>query len=141
MSTALGMSVDEQVKHLCGLLREYSDKLAELCRQEGELQPQAESQYVSHFHDPFAWWMDSCLRMKKPLLAVVSLASQTLEHLELEPIQRDELTLRLAEIEVHLHHLLRRYHHWDQLLSKDKRLKALIDPLRMSHGLPGEVTR
>lgn len=141
MSEAVTMPVDEQVKHLCGLLKEYAGKLVDLKRQEAEFTDGKQGILGELAHDQFAWWLDECQRLKKPLLAVVSSASQTLEHVPLNTHESEELTLRLAEIEVHLHHVLRRFHHWTERLTKDKQLKAVIDPLRMAHGLPAEVTR
>lgn len=141
MSAVASMSVDEQTRHLCGLLREYGEKLIELKRREQALLAHVSGwgyNANSALLDPLAWWLDECLRTRKPLEAVISLASQTLEHLELDPIHRDELTLRLAEVEVHLHHVLRRYIHWKDTIEKDKSLKGLLEPLRMAHGLPGE---
>lgn len=142
MSAAVTMPVDEQVKHLCGLLKEYAGKLAESKRQEASIPDPESIDFNPPIHlDGLAWWLDECQRMKRPLLAVVSSASQTLEHLPLDTFQSEELALRLAEIEVHIHHVLRRFHHWTQRLAKDKNLKAKIDPLRVAHGLPSEVTR
>ncbi len=137
MSTAATMNVEEQTRHVCGLLKEYAEKLIHLKRDESEFAVPAFGR-DPELYDRLAWWLDACERIRKPLLAVVSLASQTLEHLDPEPLARDELTLRLAEIEVHLHHTLRRYFYWKDRVAKDKGLKALIDPLRMAYGLPGE---
>jgi len=143
MSEAVTMPVDEQVKHLCGLLKEYAEKLVAMKTREWDLV--SEPMLKWGFHDEpkaqLAWWLDECHRIKKPLLAVVSSASQTLEHLPLDTFQSEELSLRLAEIEVHLHHVLRRFQFWTERLAKDKELKTIIDPLRMSHGLPAELTR
>lgn len=140
MSEAVTMPVDEQVKHLCGLLKEYAEKLVKVKEQESEFKQGVEND-SGRALDQLAWWLDECHRMKKPLLAVVSSASQTLEHVRLDTLESEELTLRLAEIEVHLHHVLRRFHFWTERLAKDKNLKAVIDPLRMAYGLPGDVTR
>lgn len=142
MSEAVTMPVDEQVKHLCGLLKEYSEKLVAMQKREGDISRDPMFQHRDQLPmGELAWWLDECQRMKKPLLAVVSSASQTLEHLPLDTFQSEELTLRLAEIEVHLHHVLRRFHTWTERLAKDNKLKAIIDPLRASYGLPAEVTR
>lgn len=137
MSTAVALKVGAETRHVCGLLKEYAEKLVHLRRQEGEFGTERFGRSERDF-DQLAWWLDECERMKKPLLEVVSWGSQTLEHLELEPLVRDELTLRLAEIEVHLHHTLRRHFYWKERVSNEKHLKARIDPLRMSAGLPGE---
>lgn len=137
MSTAVTTGVEEQTRHVCGLLKEYTAKLIDLKRRELEFGVPAFGT-DTRYYDLLAWWLDECERVKKPLLEVVSLASQTLEHLDPEPLARDELTLRLAEIEVHLHHTLRRYIFWRDRVSKNKDLKAQIDPLRMAYGLPGE---
>jgi hypothetical protein len=140
MSDAITMSVEDQVKHLCVLLKEYAEKLVDLKRQEWTFAVPSFGA-DQRLYDPLAWWLDECHRMKKPLLAMVSSASQTLEHLPLDTFQSEELALRLAEIEVHLHHVLRRFHYWSERVAKDKSLKSLIDPLRAAYGLPVEVTR
>mgnify|MGYP001807145970 CR=1 FL=1 len=140
MSEAVTMPVDEQVKHLCGLLKEYAAKLVDLKQQERVFAVPSFG-LDQNLYDVLAWWLDECQRLKKPLLAVVSSASQMLEHLSLDTLQSEELALRLAEIEVHLHHVLRRFHFWSERVAKDKSLKSQIEPLRMAHGLPAEVTR
>lgn len=140
MSEATSMTPAEQVKHMCGLLKEYAEKLVTLRRQERDFALPSFGADLT-LYELLAWWLDECQRMRKPLLAVVSSASQTLEHLPLDTFQSEELALRLAEIEVHLHHVLRRFHFWSDRVAKNKSLKSHIDPLRIAHGLPAEMTR
>ena len=132
--TATDVSPNEsQTAVVCGLLREYAAKLDNLLSAELGIDFGSEA-----YSQSFAYWLDQVERLKRPLLRIVSRASQALEHLDPDPLEADELALRLAEIEPLLHQTFRRFNHWRDRLANDKRLRTAVEPLRMAAGLPGE---
>lgn len=134
MSTEMLSEVEVQARHLCELLKEYAGKTAALVAGS----PTAWAALGSNDLDAVAWWLEQADRLRRPLHQVISRSSQLLEHAELEPLLGDELALRLAEIEVHYHYLIRRYNEWAEAMKRDKSLKPRLAPHRMLAGLPGE---
>ncbi len=94
---------EEQARVVISLLREYRGKLAALT---AELTQVIEQGWSSAF-DRVAWLLDQSEILRKPLLAILSRGSGLRESVQLDSLVRDELSLRMFETEVHLHHAAR----------------------------------
>ncbi len=82
-----------------------------------------------------AWLLDSFEVIRKPLGQVLSRSSQFVEHTNLEPLVRDVMILRLADLESQLHHsegLIR----FLRMYIKSSRVEQDVTPLRMAAGQP-----
>jgi hypothetical protein len=148
------ISVTEQARIVSGLLKEYAAKLAELnaelldfsfeLREAARLAPRA------------AWLLDRSELLRKPLSNIISRGSALLEystpeavaHLStvapvrvnasLDYLAAAELSLRMREIEVHLHHSLRLTQKLREAvdgLRKAGLKKDLVAELRLAAGL------
>ena len=115
MNGELTIDVEVQARTLCNLLGEYEAKLRTLFLDSDMMMSLPVQSNVSKV----AWWMDQVERSKRPFLAVLSRASQLLEHSDLESITQDEITLRLASCEVQLHHVLRQLMQFQKALQTD----------------------
>ena len=126
------VNVDEQARIVIGVLREYAEKLAALTSELigiiGNLQGRI---------NEVAWLLDQSEVLRKPLLTILSRGSGLRENAPLEPVVRDELSLRMFETEVHLHHTARLTL---QLRDKLTQLKwtEQVAKLRVTAGLPNE---
>jgi hypothetical protein len=121
---------EEQARIVMGLLREYSGKLAALAT--GLLQVQEGLHYKL---SEAAWLIDQSEVIRKPLLTILSRGSGLRENAPLEPITRDELSLRMFETEVHLHHTTRMTLRIRELLTNTK-LADQVAKMRVTAGLP-----
>lgn len=121
------------------LLREYADKLSKL--NESWFKIANPPEYTSPaWRNKLALLLDLGERLKKPVLRIVGHASQLLEHADADASLDDELTLRLSEIEVQLHHAIRNTEWWNTELKRNAQ-ETSIATLRMSSGLSGSATR
>lgn len=124
------ISVEEQARIVCGLLKEYTDKLAAL-----------NADLLDAIGDPYStarasWLLDQGDLLRKPLAQIISRGSGLLEHANLDTITEDELGLRMQEIDIHLHHALRLIHELKQaILATGNTLVEQVTKLRVSAGL------
>ena len=123
---------EELARAVGAILREYAPKLAAL---NGEFFQVLDGDIRSQTSRA-AWLLDQSEIMRKPLLAILSRGSGLREISPLEPMTRDELSLRMFEIEIQLHHMIR---HTNQLRDKlaSYKLSDHVAKLRMAAGLPG----
>jgi hypothetical protein len=131
MNGEITIDVEVQARTLCNLLGEYEAKLRTLFLDSDMMM----SMPVQANFSKVAWWMDEVERSKRPFLAVLSRASQLLEHSDLESITQDEIALRLASCEVQLHHVLRQLMQFQKMLASAK-YTEVVDRHRISSGLP-----
>lgn len=126
------VNVEEQARIVMGLLREYAAKLAELNSTLLLVLKMEIQNEINHA----AWLLDQSELIQKPLLAILSRGSGLRDNSPLETITQDELSLRLFETEVHLHHMMRLS---QQLRDKIKSHKLTDDVAkrRMAAGLSG----
>lgn len=126
-------AVESQARLVMGVLKEYSGKLAELTN--GLLRVQERLQ--DNLNEA-AWLLDQSEVIRKPLLAILSRGSGLREGSPFASVTRDELSLRMFETEVHLHHATRM-----TLRLRDRLVSAkLIDQvakMRVTAGLPAEA--
>lgn len=122
------VSVEEQARIVSGLLKEYADKLAALTAELIDTKSNMDQ------NERNAWLLDQGELLRKPLAQIMSRGSGLLEHAHLESITEDELTLRMREIEIHLHHTLRLTHELKQLVD-NYRVTEQVAKLRVSAGL------
>jgi hypothetical protein len=131
-TTERPVNVEEQARIVMGLLREYAGKLSELTAELLQLP----GPYDLDFNR-VAWLLDQSELLRKPLLTILSRGSGLRENAPLEPIVRDELSLRMFETEVHLHHVTRLTILLRDRLS-ERQMAEQVAKLRVSAGLPGE---
>ena len=126
------LAADDQARIVARILREYGDKLSVLAT---ELLTFARGSH-SNTHERAAWFLDQSEYLQKPLLVILSRASNFVEHGGVDSLIEDELRLRLIETEIHLHHVLRLAH---ELRSHNDQHKMTADvaQLRMAAGLSG----
>ncbi|HEY1188821.1 MAG TPA: hypothetical protein VGE74_14295 [Gemmata sp.] len=122
---------EEQARVVMALLREYSGKLAALT---GDLKKLVASGWVNDY-DTIAWLLDQSEILRKPLLAILSRGSGLRESAQLDSLIRDELSLRMWETEVHLHHAARLTLALRARLTKSKVMDD-VAKMRVSAGLP-----
>ena len=128
------ISTSEQGTPLATILGEFATKLSALNDRVLEHWADKDSGGIWERH---AILLDRIEMIRKPLEVVIGGASQLLEHGDLEPFQRGELTLRLAEVETELHHAIR---HTEQLkanLARDPQFQITVARLRMTAGING----
>lgn len=124
------MNVEEQARVVSGLLKEYVDKLAAL-----------NADLLDVISDPYStarasWLLDQGDLLRKPLAQIISRGSGLLEHANLDTITEDELSLRMQEIEIHLHHAFRLTHELKQvILATGNTLVEQVAKLRVAAGL------
>lgn len=123
---------EELARAVMAILREYTPKIAAM---NGEFF-QVLAGDLRQLTNQAAWLLDQSEILRKPLLAILSRGSGLREISLLEPMTRDELSLRMFEIEIQLHHLVR---HTNQLREKVTlfKLDDQVAKLRMAAGLPG----
>jgi|GEM_PF-6759778 len=122
------VSVEEQARTVSGLLKEYADKLTALNADllDAICNPEMTARA--------AWLLDQGELLRKPLSQIISRGSGLLEHAALDTIVEDELSLRMREIEIHLHHAVRLTHELKQILL-DGGLAEQVAKLRVGSGL------
>jgi hypothetical protein len=97
------VDVEAHARTVSALLREYAAKLATLCDELLAVLAAPPRDTL----DRAAWLLDRSDLVRKPLLVILSRGSGLRENGPLEPLTRDELSLRMFEAEVHIHHALR----------------------------------
>lgn len=125
------VNVEEQARTVMNLLREYAEKLVTLNR---EL---ASCLVTWQRSDPFeqtAWLLDQSELIRKPLLTILSRGSALRENAPIESITRDELSLRMVETEVHLHHMIRQAGELRTRVVQEKKM-ADVAKFRLAAGL------
>jgi hypothetical protein len=124
------VNVEEQVRNVSALLKEYAEKLSAL---NANL-----INTVSNFDRTqarlAAWFLDQGELLRQPLSRIISRGSGLLEHSNLDPLTKDELAVRMREIDIHFHHMLRLTHELKQT-TENARLKEAVDKLRYAAGL------
>jgi uncharacterized protein YecT (DUF1311 family) len=135
-----GVDVEERARTVMAVLREYAEKVAALNKEFGAALINLTSNHRSLNESQVAWLLDQAELMRRPLLAILSRGSGLRENAPIESITRDELSLRMVELEVHLHHMFR---HAGELRAKLEswRLAEGVTPLRFAAGLPASYTR
>jgi hypothetical protein len=123
------VSVEEQVRIVAGLLKEYASKLAAL---NVDFLVGIERGYS---YSKMAWLLDQGELLRPPLTRLMSRGSALLEHSSLGTITEDELTQRMREMEIHFHHALRLTHELRKSIDKSSRKAAAVAKLRVSAGL------
>lgn len=123
------VNVEHHARIVMDLLREYAKKLAQL--NEELLSANEGAGYTAN---RAAWLLDQSEVTRKPLMAILSRGSGLREGSPLESITRDELSLRMFETEVHLHHMLRLAHQLRERITSAK-LTEQVAKLRLSAGL------
>ncbi len=148
------ISVVEQARIVSGLLKEYAAKLAEL---NAELLGFSFKPGTTACFAHTAWLLDQGELLRKPLSNIISRGSALLEYSSPEAIARlsavapvrerssldfltaDELALRMREIEIHLHHMLRLTHELRESVETGLRKGGykgdLVAKLRLAAGL------
>jgi hypothetical protein len=104
MSEAATVGAEEEAKVLEEILREYAGKLTAM---NADLLLFSEEGAAQRKPSRAAWLLDRFELVRKPLLQVLSRASQLTEHADLAPLTHDLMALRLAELETQLHHAAR----------------------------------
>lgn len=122
--------VAEQARTVCGLLKEYAEKLSAL-----------NAEFLGLSNAPHlrtaprsAWFLDQAELLRKPLSNILSRGSGLLQHAALDSLSEDELALRMREIEIHLHHMLRLAHELREGLEAS-RWTETVKKLRVAAGL------
>jgi hypothetical protein len=137
-TSSKALDTEEQVRLVLNLLKEYSDKLSSLIVY--LLDPMFH-EHLGSARERAAWLLDQGEMLRKPLSQIISRGSAFLEHMNLDITTENELTLRMREIEIHLHHATRLTHELKQRIDKNKslgsrqQLGAQIADLRVSAGL------
>lgn len=148
-------SAAEQARIVCELLKEYATKLAEL---NGEMLKLPFGSFVpstiplSQLAPRAAWFLDRVDQLRRPLSKIISRGSALLEYSSpdavaklkavapvrenssLDSLTADELALRMREIEIHHHHMLRLAHEIRQGLTEVKWSEP-VKKLRLAAGL------
>lgn len=127
------VDVETQAGLVIGVLREYSSKFAALT---AELLDATERLPRSADLDRLAWLLDRSELLRKPIATILSRGSGLRENAPLKPITRDELSLRMFETEVHLHHAIRLTLALRDRLA-ERKLSDGVAKLRVTAGLPG----
>src|SRR5580658_10510699 len=112
MSESNGTSVldnEEKTKVVLVLLKEYTDKLSAQIRDILDFFWQR-SLIAPGSLERAAWLLDQGELLRKSLPQIISRGSALLEYLQLETNTKNELSLRMSEIEIHFHHALRLTH-------------------------------
>jgi hypothetical protein len=120
----------EQARIVSRLLKEYTRKLSTL---NADL-IQALSNFSRSATQNMAWLLDRGELLRNPLSEVISRGSSLLEHTILDSVTKDELALRMREIEIHIHHAVRLTYELKQAVEK-KRMASPIAKLRLAAGL------
>ncbi|MBY0455853.1 MAG: hypothetical protein K2V38_00800 [Gemmataceae bacterium] len=137
IETPRSASVEEQARVVMSVLREYSGKLAKLVAEFNRILTDAESiDWQQTDANEVAWLLDQSEFLRKPLLAILSRGSGLREHAPLEPLTRDELSLRMWETEVHLHHATRMAMSLRSSLRGQPLREPLVEKRRVKSGLP-----
>ncbi|WP_439629293.1 hypothetical protein [Gemmata sp.] len=136
-----GYSHEEKVRaaealarSVCALLKEYADKLAAL---NADL---LDALYNLHHEDTVrraAWLIDRGELLRRPLTKVMSSGTFLAEHSALDATGKDEVNLRMREIEIHLHHALRLTNELRKAVEQERTLGEQVAKLRMAAGLSG----
>ena len=132
MSELATVNVEEQARTLVGILREYADKLMAANKELFAVLAEKDDGFLDESRA--AWLLDRSEVLRKPLLRLVSRGHGLHDHSGLDALTRDELALRLTEVDLHLHHMVRQT---GQLRSVAERYKLAEDiaRLRMAAGL------
>jgi len=125
------VNVEEQARIVMNLLREYAEKLSTLNR---ELASCSVSWQRGNPREQAAWLLDQSELIRRPLLTILSRGSGLRENAPLESITRDELSLRMTETELHLHHMIRQAGELRAQIEQ-KKLMAEVAKLRLVAGL------
>jgi hypothetical protein len=134
MSESNGTSVldnEEKTKVVLVLLKEYTDKLSAQIRDILDFFWQR-SLIAPGSLERAAWLLDQGELLRKSLPQIISRGSALLEYLQLETNTKNELSLRMSEIEIHFHHMLRLIHELKLAIDNQKNNVA---KLRISAGL------
>jgi hypothetical protein len=138
-ATEIETSAEIQVRHekpreeariVCGLLKEYAARPAELNTEFLDVTATPDVHWMARW----AWLLDRSELIRKPLSNIISRGSGLLEHATLDSLTRDELGLRMREIEIQLHHVLRLSHELRQS-HEYKRAADQVKKLRLAAGL------
>jgi hypothetical protein len=134
MSESNGTSVldnEEKTKVVLVLLKEYTDKLSAQVRDILDFFWQR-SLIAPGSLERAAWLLDQGELLRKSLPQIISRGSALLEYLQLDTNTKNELSLRMSEIEIHFHHMLRLTHELKLAIDNQKNNVA---KLRISAGL------
>lgn len=126
---------EEQARVVMSLLREYSGKLAALAAELDQFVEQVRSRGWVDQPSKAAWLLDQSEILRKPFLAILSRGSGLRETAQLDSLVRDELSLRMFETEVHLHHAARLTLALRELLTNQKTADQ-VAKMRVAAGLP-----
>ena len=126
------VNVEEQARSVSALLKEYTEKLSAL----NANLINAVSNFDRTPTPLAAWLLDQGELLRQPLSRIISLGSGLLEHSNLAPLTKDELAVRMREIDIHFHHMLRLTYELKQA-TENARLKDAVAKLRYAAGLNG----
>jgi hypothetical protein len=127
------INVEEQARIVMTVLREYAEKLVKLNHHLLNVVERTTQNRVIPIEEG-AWLLDQSEIVRKPLLTLLSRGSGLRENALLELITRDELSLRMTELEVHLHHMIRQTGELRAMIDRWKKTEA-VAKLRVSAGL------
>jgi hypothetical protein len=150
-TTVSRFTIPDQARIVAGLLKEYSGKLAELNAE--LLEFSFEAKLARSLAPQAAWLLDQTEILRKPLSSIISRGSALLEYSSPEAVAKlrkvaplrddsyfdaltaDELTLRMREIEIQLHHTLRLTHELRETIKAELRRTGLREDLvaRLQH--------
>lgn len=122
------VDVEEHARIVTAVLREYAEKISAL---NDELWMALGSPINE---GRAAWLLDRSELIRRPLLTVLSRGSGLRENAPLESITRDILSLRMVELEVHLHHMDRQTAELHALIEHDRKPEE-VAKLRVAAGL------
>lgn len=125
------VNVEEQARIVMSILREYSEKLVTLNR---ELASCLATWQRANPFEQTAWLLDQSELIRKPLLTILSRGSALRENAPIESITRDELSLRMVETEVHLHHMIRQAGELRTRVVREQKM-AEVAKFRLAAGL------
>lgn len=126
------VNIEEHARLVCGLLKEYTSKLASL---NGELLAAQIELHKYPQPERMAWLLDQVDLVRQPLARVISRGSGLLEHSNLDSVTEDELAVRMREMDVHFHHAVRLAHELRTAIAGDRRLNEQVTKLRYAAGL------
>ena len=133
MSEDATICAETEARGVMSVLKEYAEKLSAL---NSDLMTTRYGYPNGDLFQRAALLLDISETIRKPLARILSRGSALLEHPVLDSFVEDELALRVREIEIHYHHLLRLTHELRQFIDESGE-KDQVARLRYAAGLNG----
>lgn len=134
MNDAPSNVVETQARIVADLLKEYTEKIANLNEEMVAVFYPKRSNHDERSY--LARLIDRAESIELPLRRIIQRASALVETVVIDPLLEDVLALRLSEIEVELHHFKHRKENLQKYIERSGELLMEVYALRMSAGLP-----